>query len=154
VVLPLIEESVVPVASKNTKSGEIPTSRTALALSVNGPLVPEQDKPIGGLTGPRTGALTARVADWVTLPPLATELIVTVGFMEVTFAGMFEPVIPGDGPHADNTAADAHTSSKCKLRAKTSRCIRQCNERNGAVDANRNASRRLVFSHRGRVSPK
>ena len=61
--------SVVPVASKNTKSGEIPVSRTALALSVNGPLVPVQDKPVGALTG----ALTATVADWVALPPVPVQ---------------------------------------------------------------------------------
>jgi hypothetical protein len=53
------------VASKNTKSGEIPVSRTALALSVKAPLVPVQDNPVGALTG----ALTATVADWVALPP-------------------------------------------------------------------------------------
>jgi len=48
VLLPLIEESVVPVASKNTNSGDIPTSRTAFAFSTSGPLVAEHAKPVGG----------------------------------------------------------------------------------------------------------
>jgi hypothetical protein len=60
------------VASKNTRKGEIPVSRTALARSVKGPLVPVQDKPpVGGLTG----ALTATVADCVAVPPGPVQLI-------------------------------------------------------------------------------
>jgi len=47
-------------------------SRTALARSVNGPLVPEQDKPVGGGTG--EAALTATVADWVALPPVPVHV--------------------------------------------------------------------------------
>jgi hypothetical protein len=70
--LPLIEVSVVPVASKNTKKGEIPVSRTALALSVSEPLVPVQDKPVG-TGGGGEAALTATVADWVTLPPVPVQ---------------------------------------------------------------------------------
>ena len=71
-VLPLIELSVVPVASKNTRSGEIPVSRTTLAFRVKGPLVPEQDKPAGA----PTGGLTVTVADWVALPPVPVQVIV------------------------------------------------------------------------------
>ena len=82
-VLPLIDESVVPVASKNANSGEIPTSRTTLAFSVNAPLVPVQDNAAGGVTGGVTGggvtgggvpgALTATVADWLVLPPAPVQ---------------------------------------------------------------------------------
>jgi hypothetical protein len=38
---------------------------------VSEPLVPEQDKPVGALTG----ALTATVADWVALPPAPVQVI-------------------------------------------------------------------------------
>ena len=62
----------MPVASKNTKKGEIPVSRTALALSVSEPLVPVQDKPVG-TGGGGEAALTATVADWVTLPPVPVQ---------------------------------------------------------------------------------
>ena len=51
VVLPLIEVSVVPVASKNTNSGEIPVSRTAFAFSVSEPLEPVQDSPSAAAAG-------------------------------------------------------------------------------------------------------
>ena len=69
-VLPLLEVSVVPVASKNTSKGEIPVSRTALAFSVSEPLVPEQDRPAGG-----GGEPTVTVADWVALPPAPVQVI-------------------------------------------------------------------------------
>jgi hypothetical protein len=59
VVPPLIELSVVPVASKKTKKGEMPVSRTALAFSVNPPLVPEQAKPAGAAEVTATVALCA-----------------------------------------------------------------------------------------------
>jgi hypothetical protein len=70
-VLPLIDVSVVPVASKNTNNGEIPVLRTAFTLSVSGPLVPEQDKPVGG-----EAPLTVTVADWVALPPAPVQVSV------------------------------------------------------------------------------
>jgi hypothetical protein len=38
----LIELSVVPVASKNTNSGEMPAARTAFTFRLSGPLVPVQ----------------------------------------------------------------------------------------------------------------
>jgi hypothetical protein len=63
------------VASKNTNSGEMPVSRTVLARSVNEPLVPVQDKPVGALTG-GVAALTATVADWVAVPPAPVQLSV------------------------------------------------------------------------------
>ena len=69
-VLPVIALSVVPVASKNTSSGEIPTSRTMLALSVSEPLVPVQDKPVGG----GVFAVTVTVADWLALPPVPVQV--------------------------------------------------------------------------------
>ena len=76
-VLPLIELSVVPVASKNTRSGEIPVSRTALAFRVKGPLVPEQDSPVGGTTGGGgEAALTATVVDCWALPPAPVQVSV------------------------------------------------------------------------------
>jgi hypothetical protein len=72
--------SVVPVASKNTKNGEIPVSRTALALSVRGPLVPVQDNAVGVLSG----ALAATVADWAALPRPAPKKITNAAMRENT----------------------------------------------------------------------
>ena len=69
-VLALIDESVVPVASKNTKKGEMPVSRTALAFSVNEPLVAEHAGPLGGLTA----AMIATVTDCWVLPPVPVQL--------------------------------------------------------------------------------
>ena len=69
-VLALIEESVVPVASKNTSSGEIPVSRTVLTLSVSGPLEPVQ------AAGGGAPELTVTVADWVVVPPDPVQLSV------------------------------------------------------------------------------
>jgi hypothetical protein len=43
----------------------MPVSRTMLALSVSEPLVPVQDKPLGG----GVLAVTLTVADWLALPP-------------------------------------------------------------------------------------
>jgi hypothetical protein len=57
-----IEESVVPVASKNTRNGEIPDTRTALAFNANDPLVPVQ-------LAPALGSLTVTVVDCCVLPP-------------------------------------------------------------------------------------
>ena len=67
-VLPLIEESVVPVASKNINNGEIPEPRTALALSVRGPLPAEQATPLE--------PLIVTVVDCVALPPGPVQLSV------------------------------------------------------------------------------
>jgi hypothetical protein len=69
---PPTELSVVPVASKNTNSGEIPVSRTIFARRVSVPLVPVQDNPVGG------GVLEATdtVADWLALPPAPVQVIV------------------------------------------------------------------------------
>jgi hypothetical protein len=69
----VIEESVVPVASKNTSSGEIPVSRTIFARSVSEPLVPVQDIPVGGATGGAL-AVTVTVADWLALPPVPVQV--------------------------------------------------------------------------------
>src|ERR1700722_13361257 len=63
VVLPVIEESVVPVASKNTNSGEMPETLNAVALSESVPPVPVHE-----LAPAVTGALTATVADCCVLP--------------------------------------------------------------------------------------
>jgi len=69
-VLALIDEPVVPVASKNTKKGEMPVSRTALAFRTSGPLVAEHPKLVGGGgDGGEVPALTLTVADCAALPP-------------------------------------------------------------------------------------
>ena len=65
-VLALIEESVVPVASKNTKNGDMPEARTTFALRAREPLVPVQEAVAGVVVA---GALTATDADCVVLPP-------------------------------------------------------------------------------------
>jgi len=70
VVLPLIEESVVPVASKNINKGEIPEARAALAFSVSPPLVAVHDAPLGG----GVLAVTDTVADWLALPPVPVQV--------------------------------------------------------------------------------
>ena len=72
VALLLIAESVVPVASKNTRKGDMPVSRTAATLRVRGPLVPVHDRAVGALTG----ALTVTVADCVALPPVPVHVSV------------------------------------------------------------------------------
>ena len=69
-VLPVIELSVVPVASKNTRNGEIPAPRTALAFNDSEPFVAEQDEPVGGVE------LTLTVTDWVAVPPAPVQLSV------------------------------------------------------------------------------
>jgi hypothetical protein len=73
VVLPVTALSVVPVASKNTSSGEIPASRTIFARNVSVPLVPVHDAPVGGAGG---GVLveTVTVADWLALPPVPVQV--------------------------------------------------------------------------------
>ena len=68
--LPEIELSVVPVASKKTNSGETPVSRTALAFNVSEPFVAEHAEPLGGLTG----AVIATVTDCWVLPPVPVQL--------------------------------------------------------------------------------
>jgi hypothetical protein len=64
------EESVVPVASKNTKKGEMPVPRTAFAFSVNEPLVAEHAEPLGGVAG----GVTVTVTDCWVLPPVPVQL--------------------------------------------------------------------------------
>jgi hypothetical protein len=102
--LPLIELSVVPVASKNTTNGEIPVSRTALAFSVREPLVPEQDKPVG-TGGDGEDALTATVADWVALPPVPVQFNVKV-LVAVTAPVDCEPLVATDPLQAPEAVQD------------------------------------------------
>jgi hypothetical protein len=71
VVLPRIALSVVPVASKNTRNGEIPAPRTAFAFRLSEPLEPVQDAPVGGGV-----ELTATVADCVAVPPAPVQVSV------------------------------------------------------------------------------
>ena len=66
----MIEESVVPLALKNTRKGDIPEPRTALTFRARVPLVPVQEAVVG------VGALavTATVADWLALPPVPVQV--------------------------------------------------------------------------------
>ena len=65
-VLAVIEASVVPVASKNIKNGEIPEVRTALTFSESGPLVPVHANAVG--------TLIVTVVDCWVLPPGPVQL--------------------------------------------------------------------------------
>jgi hypothetical protein len=69
----LIELSVVPVASKNTNSGEMPAARTAFTFRLSGPLVPEQANPAGGAVATAT-VTTATVTLCVADPPAPLQL--------------------------------------------------------------------------------
>ena len=62
--LAAIDESVVAVASKNTRKGEMPDERTVDTLRANGPLAPVQEPAPAVI-----GALTATVVDCWVLPP-------------------------------------------------------------------------------------
>ena len=70
--MPLSDESVDPVASKNTKNGEMPVSRTTLALRASVPLVPVQEAAAGVVGGgvPVTVTVALLVAD----PPEPLQL--------------------------------------------------------------------------------
>jgi hypothetical protein len=69
VVLPLIELSVVPVASKNTSKGAMPEERTVVTFSAKEPPEPVQE-PASALTV----ELTATVVDCWVLPPAPLQL--------------------------------------------------------------------------------
>jgi hypothetical protein len=58
---------VVPVASKNTKNGEIPDVRTVLTLSVSGPLVTGQATPL-------TEGVTETVTLCAVVPPAPVQV--------------------------------------------------------------------------------
>ena len=60
-VLAAIELSVVAVASKNIKNGEMPVDRTVLTFNVRGPLVPVHANV--------AGTLIVTVVDCWVLPP-------------------------------------------------------------------------------------
>ena len=66
VVLPVMEVSVVPVASKNIKNGETPAVRMALTFRVSGPLVPVHASTVG--------TLIVTVVDCSVLPPGPVQL--------------------------------------------------------------------------------
>ncbi len=68
VVLPVIEVSVVAVASKNTKNGEMPDVRTVLTFSVSGPLVTGQAAP------PTGGGFTDTVTLCAVVPPVPVQV--------------------------------------------------------------------------------
>ena len=102
--LALIDESVVPVASKNTKNGETPVSRTALAFNTSGPLVAEHPKLVGGGGvggggdgggggggGGEVPALTLTVADCAALPPDPVQVSV-YWVVAVSAAVLFVPL--------------------------------------------------------------
>jgi len=63
--LPLIALSLVPVASKNTKNGDTPALRTALARNANPPLVAVQEAPAVVVVT----EVTFTVADRLAVPP-------------------------------------------------------------------------------------
>ena len=91
-VLPVIEVSVVPVASKNIKNGEMPVVRTVLTFSVRGPLVTGQATPL-------TGAEGAEATDTVTLcvaePPVPVQT--RVNFVVAARAEVLaEPLVGAD----------------------------------------------------------
>lgn len=106
------DESVVPVASKNTNNGEIPEERVIFALSVNGPLVAEQE-----------GRTAAAVADVVLVPPLLpvtgvadsefdvspAEAVGGLALLEATPAVCAAALgAPAAEPHAARTIAVMH----------------------------------------------
>ena len=70
----MIEESVVPVASKNINNGEIPEARSAFALSVSEPLEPVHEAAVGGDDGGALAAATVTVTDWLALPPVPAQV--------------------------------------------------------------------------------
>jgi hypothetical protein len=93
----------VPVASRNTSSGEMPDARKTFAFSVSAPLVAEHEF---ALVEDRASA---------ELPLLVTVIglavIVPVALIE-GLDGMFEPEPPEDAAHADKTGAPAQTINK------------------------------------------
>ena len=63
------EESVVPVASKNINSGEMPTARTVVTFNAKGPVVPVQP-------AAAEGAVTVIVVPALAEPPEPVQVIV------------------------------------------------------------------------------
>jgi hypothetical protein len=94
----VIEVSVVPVASKNTKKGEMPEVRTVLTFSVRGPLATGHEIPGA------PGTVAARP----------------------TPAWKFEFVAPTDGPHAYIRQAEAHANTNRRSRTKRSSIRMEC----------------------------
>lgn len=72
--MPVIDVSVVVVASKNTRKGEIPEVRTVLTLSVSGPLVTGQAEPTVG--GDGAAGVTETVALCAVDPPVPVQVSV------------------------------------------------------------------------------
>ena len=70
--MPLIELSVVPVASRKTNSGEIPVERTVLTFKARVPLVVEQAPAGAALVS--VGDATVTVALCVAVPPAPVQL--------------------------------------------------------------------------------
>lgn len=110
-VRPLIDVSVVPVASKNTKRGEIPDIRTVLTFNVSGPLVtPERaqgtalDEDVGGvdLELSRLSTLLELEAAGAAELPLAGE----------NTTGVSESSVSAEGWHAHNAKANSQSSSQ------------------------------------------
>ena len=91
-VLAAIEVSVVAVASKNIKNGEMPVDRTVLTFSVRGPLVTGHATPLtGGGAGEATDTVTLCVAD----PPVPVQT--RVNFVVAVRAEVLaEPLVGSD----------------------------------------------------------
>jgi hypothetical protein len=111
------EVSVVPVASKNTRSGDTPAPRTAFTFSDSGPLVPEHEEPVGiGVeTGGAAGAEGAEEETGCTvvvpdLAPVAVDPELTV----LVFDGEPSSAQPGNR-HADSTKVEASINGKYPL---------------------------------------
>jgi hypothetical protein len=117
VVFAVKDESVVPVASKNTNKGEIPEARVIFAFSVNAPLVAEQE-----------GRAAAAMADVDVIPPLLTvaradaevevsppEAVPGSTLFEATPAVIGTPALgaPPDEPHAARTIAVMQVIANC-----------------------------------------
>ena len=101
VVLAAIEVSVVPVASKNIKNGEMPVVRTVLTFSVRGPLLTGHATPLtGGGAGEAIDTVTLCVADPPV--PVQTRVYFVVAVRSEVLAEPLvgsDPVQPPDAVH-------------------------------------------------------
>lgn len=112
VVLPASEISVVPVASKNTKSGDIPAPRTAFTFNDSGPLVPEHEEPVG--VGAAIGG-AAGVEGATDCPVVVPDRApVAVDPELLVFDGEPSSAQPGNR-HADSTKVEASINGRCTL---------------------------------------
>jgi hypothetical protein len=120
VVLPVSEVSVVPVASKNTKSGDMPAPRTAFTFNDSGPLVPEHEEPVGvgAATGGAAGAEGAEGAEGATdcavVVPDRAPVAVDPELTALVLDGETSSAQPGNR-HADSTKVEVSINGKYTL---------------------------------------